>query len=50
MFHIIGKSKQSVTANGSFPREKTLMKLNSHFEYECVIVFYLKRITALRVR
>ena len=46
MFHTIGKSKQSVTANG---REKTLMKLNSCFENECVIVFHVKIITASRV-
>ena len=32
-----------------FQEKKKLMKLNSHFEYECVVVFIVKRITALRV-
>ena len=34
---------------GVFQEKKKLMKLNSHFEYECVVVFQVKRITALKV-
>ena len=31
-------------------RDKKLMKLNSHFEFERVVVFHVKRITALRAQ
>ena len=31
-------------------KKKRPLKLNSHFEYECVVVFHVKRITVLRAQ